>query len=278
MARSVKEIQEEIIRYKNTVPELKRLNSRSATAIWRMWVFVVAVAHYAHELLFDLFRNEINETLNKRIQGTAEWYAQKALEYQDGSELAIVNAGSQLGYSPVQESLRLVTRASYREERDNNGRLILKLAKGGVEDLQKLSGVELLRIEKYFEKIKFAGTNLALSSLDPDILVPRVTVFHNGILSNESVYDNVRQAVEKFIQTIPFDGVFYVTKFIDAIQAVAHVTDVQVQSIVIRSFADINSPVSETVVRKKVLESGYLKPSPLTGERLKETIKIEIER
>lgn len=277
MARSVKEIQEEIIRYKNTLPELRRLNSRSATAIWRLWVFITAVAHYAHELYFDLFKSEINDTLNRRIQGTAEWYAQKALEYQEGSELTVLNGGTQLGYDPVQESLRIVTRAAYREERENNGRLVLKLAKGGVNDLQKLDGAEILRIAKYFEKIKFAGTNLAISSLDPDIIIPRITVYHDGVLSNETMFDRVREGIEGFIQGIPFDGVFYVTRFVDAIQAVDHVTDVLVESITIRSFADVTSPVEEVVERRKVLESGYLKPSQVAGETLRDVVKIEIE-
>jgi hypothetical protein len=278
MARSVREIQEEIIRYKNTLPELRRLNSRSATAIWRLWVFIMAVAHYAHELYFDLFRDEINETLNKRIQGTAPWYAQKALEFQDGSELQLIAGGTQLGYDPVQPSLRLVTRAAYREERDNNGRLVLKLAKGGVDDLQKLDGVEMLRIDKYFEKIKFAGTNLAISSLDPDIIIPRMTVFHDGILDNETVFENVKKAIEEFIATLPFDGIFYVIKFVDYLQKVDHITDVQIASITIRSFIDVLNPVEEVVERKKVLDSGYLKPSSQAGETLMDVIKIEIER
>jgi hypothetical protein len=277
MARSVSEIQAEIIRYKDSVPELKALSSRSATAVWRLWVFIMAVAHYAHELYFDLFRDEINETLNKRIQGTAEWYAQKAIEYQEGADLKVISGGTQLGYEPVQVSQRIVTRAAYREEPET-GRLVLKLAQGDVDNLSKLDGTQVLRINKYFERIKFAGTNLAISSLDPDLLIPNMTVYHDGILGSTDIFSQVQLAIEEFIQNIPFDAVFYVTKFVDAIQQVEHVTDVKINSITIRSFEDINNPLEEVVVRKKILDSGYLKASPEIGERLSDVVVIEIEQ
>ena len=278
MARSIKEIQNSIISYKESRPELNKLNSRSVTAIWRLWTFIVAVAIYTHEVLFDFHKEEVEELLDQRIQGTATWYAQKALEFQDGSDLVIINNGTQLGYDPVDASKRVVTRAAYNEVDTASGRtLILKLAKGDVEELQKLDGVEVVRLNKYFERIKFAGTRISISSLDPDLLLPTATVYHDGVFSNDVIRDRVIKAIEEYMINLPFDGTFYKQKFEDAILDVDNVVDIDVNDITIRSFVDILNPVDTTVDRKLILESGYLKESSIQGETFQDLITIDIE-
>ena len=274
MARTLEQIQEDIIATKNAVPTLAKLNSRSSTAIWRLWIFVFAVAVYTHELLFDFFKEEINDTLDKRIQGTSEWYAQKALEYQDGDDLVLINNGTQLGYNPVVLDNRIVTRAAYR---DNDGALILKLAKGDVNNLEKLSATELQRVNKYFERIKFAGTPINLSSLDPDLLMPEMAVYHDGVLSNEDIFANVKAGIEAYMLSLPVDGIFYLQRFVDAIQAIDHVVDVDIEAVNIKSFADILNPVTTLVDRKVILESGYLKLSTEVGETLDDLMTVDVE-
>lgn len=278
MARSIKEIQDDIISYKDSRPELEKLNSKSSTAIWRLWTFVMAVAIYAHEVIFDRFQDEINTLLDQRIQGTAPWYAQKALEYQDGSELVIINDGTQLGYDPVIESDRIVTRAAYIEQDTAEGRtLYLKLAKGDVENLEKLEGVEVIRINKYFERIKFAGTRILISSLNPDLLIPQMTVYHDGVYDDTTILNRVIDAINDYMINLPFDGIFYVQKFEDAVLNVDNVVDLEVNQVTIRSFLVENSPVDTVVSRKLVLESGYLKGSSTQGEAFEDVITIAVE-
>ncbi|MEM6734469.1 MAG: hypothetical protein AAF620_00225 [Bacteroidota bacterium] len=278
MARSIQTIQESIIKYKDSRPELSKLNSRSSTAIWRLWTFIVAVAIYTHEVLWDFFKEEVDILLDQRIQGTAMWYSQKALEYQDGSELVVINNGTQLGYDPVIESQRLVTRAAYTESNTLQGRaLILKLAKGNVSNLQKLDGIEVVRLNKYFEQIKFAGTQIFISSLDPDLLLPKMTVYHDGVFSNETIFTKVETAINNFMVSLPFDAIFYKQKFEEAVLSVANVVDVDVNNITIRSFKDILSPVDTNVDRRVILESGYLKASTTLGETFADLITIEVD-
>lgn len=68
MARTIEEIQAEIYREKENYEELNELNSTSKTALWRLWIYIVAVAIWSLEKLFDLHRADINERI--RVQKT----------------------------------------------------------------------------------------------------------------------------------------------------------------------------------------------------------------
>lgn len=275
MGRSIDTIYNSIVEYKEGRQELDRLNSRSKTSVWRLWAFIMSVVIYTHELYFDLFKEEVEETLNTRIQGTASWYAQKALEYQINSDLSVIS-GTQLGYVNQDESLRLITRAAYTED-EEEGTLVLKLAKGDTSNLEKLTGVEIIGVKKYFEQLKFAGTKLLISSLDPDVIMPDIEIYHDGIFSESIIRERIVLAIEAYMQNLPFDAVFYLQKFVDILQAVNNVVDVKINSITIRSFENIVTPVDVVVDRKTTLVSGYLRESDDEDYNFDSLISISVE-
>jgi len=270
MAREVTEIYNDIIESKNSRSDLSDLNSNSNVAIYKLWAFICAVAIFSHEVLWDLLQVNIDNTLDSRINGTSEWYSLKALEYQDGDELKRLNNGLSLGYDPVNPQNRVVTRAAYS---DNNGVLDLKLATGEPESLSKLDPVVELRVVEYFEKIKFAGTQINIISIRPDeIVLDDVTVYHDGTRSDDDIATDVSNAIDDYLVNLPFDGVFYIQSFIDAIQVVNNVVDVYVAQIFRDSYlSDENIPVREIVQRKTELDAGYAIIEDISK------LKVEIE-
>ena len=261
MARSVSEIYDAIIDSKNQREELSDLNSTSQVAIYKLWAFIVSVSTYTHELLWDLFKEDIENTLVSRINGTNEWYSQQALEYQDGDELLLLDDGTRLGYEPVIGENRIITRAAYFEDLVNaKGRLNLKLAKGDVGSLSELSTEERGRVEQYFERIKFAGTNINIISIQPDeIQLEDVTIFHDGVKTDSEIQTNVEAAINNYLENLPFNGIFYIESFRDAIQSLDNIVDVYIEENGIKRTSYITGAKVEDidVVRRAVLDAGY---------------------
>lgn len=80
MARTVTEIQQEIISYKNELEELGDLNNTSKSSIWRLWTYITASAIWTHEKIVE--RN----TLITRPH-TLNWYREQALNFMYGYNL-----------------------------------------------------------------------------------------------------------------------------------------------------------------------------------------------
>lgn len=274
MARDITVIYDSIIDYKKSRGELNELNSTSQTAIYKLWAYISAVAIYTHELLFDLFRDEINAILDSRINGNNDWYVGKALEYQDGDELQLLEDGTRLGYSSVIENNRIITRCAYFEDLVGaKGRLNLKIAKGEPDSLEKVSAEERGRITNYFEKIKFSGTNINLISIKADdIVLTDITIYHDGVRTNDNIRSDIEDAMNDFLVNLSFDGVFYVEAFRDSLQLVTNVVDVYIVELGrITYINDENNVVVDTISRKVTLDAGHAKIADFAP------LKVEIE-
>ena len=87
MARTIQEIQEEILNIKQSETVLDDLNSTSKVAIWRLWVYITAFVIHTLELIFDTHKSEVSQALKQLKPHTARWYRNKALAFQYGFDL-----------------------------------------------------------------------------------------------------------------------------------------------------------------------------------------------
>lgn len=237
MARSLTEIQNEIIADVNT--ELPDLSSSSQTALWRLWTFVVASAIYLHEVLWDLFKEELEEIAAEAKVGTAEWLQSKALVFQysptEPQVLEVVDFVPR--YVTIDEGLRIIDVASVKQQ--TNRRVVVKVAKDdGSSGLIALDAMELSAFRSYIRAIQFAGTSVDVQSANADKLYIEMTVYYDGQFVQSVVSTNVKSAINNYIQNLEFDGLVYVNKFIDAIQAVDGVKDLKIDLLRARTDAD----------------------------------------
>jgi hypothetical protein len=261
MARDISVIYDSIIDYKNSRDELSELNSNSTTAVYKLWAYIQSVAIFTHELLWDLFKIEVEEIVSNRINGTSDWYVQKAFEYQHGDSVQIINNGTALGYDPIIAENQIITRCAYYEDLIGaKGRLNLKIAKGASGSLEKLNAEELGGAGQYFERIKFAGTAMNLISIKADdIQLTDITAYHDGSRSDAAMRADLDAAMDDFMENLPFDGQFYVEKFRDRLQLVDNVTDIYIVELKQVDYVggDASPSTPTTIVRKTTLEAGY---------------------
>lgn len=272
MSRTLTEIYNEAVETRNKYLELTELTNDSKMSIINAFTWVTAAAIYSFETLLDVFTTDIAKTFTQRINGTSAYYANAMLKWQYGDDLIINDEGTAFHYATEDTTKRLITHVSYQEyynEEFKDNILILKVATGEGSSLSQLSDEELIAARAYLNQIKFAGVKCNVVSRRGDVLVPRVTVYYDGAITKEELYDNIDTALIDSIVNMKFDSLIYSQKIIDAIQKVEHVTDVHIdheasveQGIFIAQYNDNNElgPLTK-IERKCYLASGYAKQS-----------------
>lgn len=229
MSRTLNAIYKEAVAERNKRLELTEFSSDSKLSILNGITWVVAAVIYSFETILDVFAYDISETINKRINGTPDYYARALLQYQKGDELTVREDGLAFGYASVDESKQIITQVSYEESTDDvnlDSKLVLKVATGDKGNLSAIPADELVQIRTYLNRIKFAGTRIEVTSLPGDVLVPRLSVYWDGAISEAEVYDNIEASLNEYMMNIDFNAGIYVSKVIAAIRSAEHVTDV----------------------------------------------------
>lgn len=293
MSRTIKEIYNEAIAERNRRLELTEFASDSKMSVMNGILWVVAAVIYSFESLLDVFAVDISEAINGRINGTPAYYANALLQYQQGDELTVREDGLAFGYANIDETKRIVTQVSYMESTDDrnlDSKLILKVATGAKGSLSAIPPKELAPINAYINKLKFAGTRVEVISTKGDVLIPRLTVFHDGAIPESEVYDSIEEQLNAYMMDIDFDAAVYVSRLTDAIRRAKHVTDVHIdghavpeQGVFIASHdTDGHIQPPQRIARMAYTASGYLKESSGKDEEdglpnFREAIILKIE-
>ena len=249
MARTIQEIQTAILAEKAKHSVLNSLNSPSATAIWQLWVYVTAVCVYEFEKLLDLYKAEIEQKNRNAIVGRASWYAAKALEFQYGDSLVVVDGV--VRYATLDPSKQIVKRAACK----GGANSILKVATlNGSGGVMPLDNSQLAAFTDYVSNFMFAGTNLVILSQATDLLRLTLEVYYDPLLAVDTVKANCIVAIENYLANLDFNGILKVSALEDAIQAVAGVKDVFIQTIEAKENAGVYAPV----VRAYQTVAGYI--------------------
>lgn len=300
MARSLTQIYNEANAYKSQYLELTEWKNNSKMSILDAFTWVTSSCIWAFENIIDVFKIDLAKDLQNRINGTPSYYANALLKYQSGDSLVMNEDGTSFSYSAIDETKRIIKKVSYSEYHEEgfyDKKLVLKIATGEPGAYEKINDEELLAIRDYFRQIAFAGTHATIVSRNGDILIPKVTVYYDGAVTEDEVYGNIEKALNNFITNINFDGAVYVQKILDTIQQVEHVVDVHInkdlpdsQGIFVAQYDDDNNLIvtdeggyEQYVERYFIPNSGFVKQSSGSGveEGLltwRESIVLTVER
>lgn len=286
MARTIAEIYQEIADYKDTQAPLQSLaptqdneqqllaavSSTSKVAIWRLWAYITAVAIYTHEVLWDIFKQEIKDRAAAMQTGTARWYRDMVLVWQYGDTLIYQSATGRYMYPIVTTENRLVSQAAVTE--DVTGVVRIKVAKEDGGMLTALDADEIQSLTAYVKKIRFAGTLVAIVSGNGDILRVQGKVYFDAIRVQADVKTEVEAVINEYVGKLPFNGRFSIITLIDRIQSVAGVNDVVLSSV--RSKIGDTAPY-QNIERVHVPSFGYYRLDDSTDNTLGDTIQYIAE-
>ncbi len=263
MARTINEIQAAIAATRAANSDLDGLNSPSATAIYRLIEYVMAVCQWAHETIWDRFRADVDAVIARAPVGTPAWFADQLLLFQEGDPLAVLPSG-RLGYAPGSTGAKIVTRATAKENAQT-GRLFLKVATDGAAPgtLAPLTPEQLVQVQGYVSQFKPAGVRTEVVSRAADKLRMHAEIFYDPLLPVAAVKAAVIASISSYLARLDFDGQVYVARLEDAIQAVAGVKDLKIVSVLVRVGA-----VDTAVDRVYETQAGYVEPEDAPGYTL----------
>lgn len=232
MARTIQQIFDSIEAEKNASSALSDLTSPSQTAIWRVWAFIVAAAIWAHETLWDMFWTEVQTVMNRNVVGTLPWYREKALQFQYNPSqpyFIVFDEENRPVYDIIAPADRIITHAAAVES--FNSIVIVKAAKSVSGVPVPLTSLELQSFKDYMFSMKFAGTRLKCISTDPDKISVFANIYYDPIAPFNAVSIAVEEALNLYLNTLPFNGIVYVEKVQNAIQSVKGVVSVEIVSV-----------------------------------------------
>jgi hypothetical protein len=225
MARTIQEIQELIYQAKAQEPALNELNSTSKVAIWRLWVYIIAVAIWSLEKLFDLHRADIDKRLAELKPHTARWYRSKALAFQYGFDLLPdSDKFNNTGHTEEQIEASKIVKYSAVVESPNEGRLIVKIAGEQGEQLQPITDAQKQAFAAYLQEIKDAGVRLSVVNYQPDILHLQMKIVYDPLVldsNGQSIIHAtkpVEEAIKSYLKRLPFNGELVLAHLIDELQ------------------------------------------------------------
>jgi hypothetical protein len=247
-------------------PQLSGLANGSFTSRYGLLFYVVAVAHWIHETFFDVHRTETERLINTAPVATAAWYAKKAREFQFGDVLYEVDGV--LTYPIIDPAKRIVTQAAYKED---GSKLFLKVAKAGAQPdtLQPLAPNELAQFGGYIDRLRFAGTDIEIVSLNADRLRPYLKVYYQGVYELTEFRTRLVAAIKDYLKNLPFDGTVQTIRLIDAMQRVEGFDDAEVLQL--QAWSGL---VSESFTRTYETKAGYIEAETAAGFTLEDTLQL----
>lgn len=226
MARTVAEIQAEIIAYKEAQADLAGLTSTSHRAIWILWTFVVASAIAIFEQLQDLYLATVEAVVARSAGASFLWVQDKFFKFQysatDPQVIQLIDTVPQ--YPVVNEALRIITACSVTSSVSNE--VNIKVAKE--DPYTALSGPELSAAQSMIDTIGVAGIIYNVISLAADKIYINANVYYKGQYSSV-IEDLVITALNNYLQTlskINFNGEIKMSDLEGVIRVVEGVNDV----------------------------------------------------
>ena len=265
MSRTIQEIQTLILQAKAQEPALNELNSTSKVAIWRLWVYIIAVAIWSLEKLFDQHRADIDKRLAELKPHTARWYRSKALAFQYGFDL-LPDSDKFNNQGHTEEAIEASKIVKYSAviESKNEGRLIVKIAGEQGEQLQPITDAQKQAFEAYLQEIKDAGVRLSVVNYQPDVLHLQMKIIYDPLVldsNGQSILHAtkpVEDTVKSYLKRLPFNGELVLAHLIDALQ---QAEGVKIPHLVLAQSKNITSGGSygafETIEISKIPTAGY---------------------
>jgi hypothetical protein len=231
MARTINDIQQSILDKKSELTELSalevltnnekaslsNLTSTSKVAVWRLFIYIIAVAIWVLESLFDIFKAEIEAKVKDNRPHTADWYKTKALAFQYGD--ALIDDDE---YAVIDTAKQIVKQVAIVE---GDRKLVIKVATLQGNELVKLPDINQVNaFSSYMDKVKDAGTLMEIINEDADKLKIVMDFHYNALLlkNDGTTIDTnvnvVQKAINDYLQSIDFNGEFEINRMVDYLQ------------------------------------------------------------
>lgn len=280
MARSVEQIQQQIIEDKESRPELDAMNSTSKRAIWRLLTNVFATAMAYLEQLMDTMTAAIDLKISRAAPSTPAWIQDRVFEFQydplNPQYIQLIDTVPQ--YVTVNPSLRIITRCSVTTNLNNV--VQVKVAKGAPP--AALDSTELASLQGYLNDIGTGGITYSAISQSADRLYIDADVYFKGDFG-AVIRPNVIAAINNYLAVFSeeqFNGSLLMSEISRVIKSVQGVVDVVLRDVRARAsdvaFADATYLVqnNQVIARLWPTVAGYIVEEDTASQTFEDSLNF----
>lgn len=231
MARTINEIQQQMLDKKSTTSELSALEvlttveknsiedltSTSKVAVWRLFIYIISYAIFTFENILDVFKDLIEKLIKENTPHNEFWYKSKAYKFQYGDNLIDNDE-----YAVIDESKQIIKQVAIVE---GDRKIIIKVATLDGDQLVKIDDINKINaFSEFMNKIKDAGTVLEIINEDADKLRVQLEFYYDALVIDADGKEIntgvavVELAIKQYLNSIEFNGEFDVNKMNDYIQ------------------------------------------------------------
>lgn len=205
----------------------------SKVSLEGIFFYIVATAIWALEKLFDLHKDEVDETLKTLMPHTARWYRIKALAFQYGFDLFDdTDEFDNTGYTYEEVEASKIIKYSAVIESEYDSRLIVKIAtESNYGELAPVATEQFAAFIGYMAEVKDAGVRVTVINYLPDRLKLSLRIVRdplvldaNGMHIINANYP-INEAIHAFMKELPFNGKLSLQSLVDKLQAAEGVVD-----------------------------------------------------
>lgn len=262
MARTTQEILNSLLQEKQQIKALEVLSSNSATAIWRLLLYVVAFGIHALEVLWDQYKKEVDAEIDAMLPHRAKWYHDKVLLFmKDTTLIADTDKYDISGMSEDEiAAARIVKHVAVTEAKDTS-RLIIKVAGEDSGKRVPLGTAEEVQLQAYVQEIKDAGVLFDIVNIQPDIFECELDIYYNPMKNPNTIQYDCEQAIRGYISNLPFNGEYSNMAMVDVVQQVDGVRIVRCKNA--RSASSLNNTFAD-IDAFIIPVAGYFEAKTLT--------------
>lgn len=191
---------------------LNDLTSSSKVAIWRLMLWVVAVAIWIHEGLWDVFKGEVDEILAANVSHNLRWYQEESLKFQFGDQLVWNSEHYQYEYTEINSDKQIIAHAATEE---SNGLVKVKVARLVNNELKQLDAVQEEAFTAFWAQYKDAGVMMSIVNAPADLLKLQYEIYYDatvlnadGSLINDSSVFPIEEAINSYLNELDFNASF----------------------------------------------------------------------
>lgn len=183
--------------------------------------YIFAVAAWALESMFETFRSEVNANIEAMIPHRPKWYRDKVLAFMKGRTL-IPDTDDYDTTDMTDEEIaaaRVVKHAVADESKDAS-LLTIKVAGEQGGQRSPLDEETQIQLEAYIAEIKDAGVHTALVNVAPDRFNCELDIYFDPMLTASAVENDCREAIQNYIENLPFNGEYTNMALVDRLQEI----------------------------------------------------------
>lgn len=195
----------------------------SRVSIENLLLYIVAAAVWTHEKIFLTHRREVEEIIDTLKPHTLRWYVEKVKQFRSGQSL--IDGTDQYYDTDLTadyiEQLQVVKFAAAAED---NATVYIKVATTGDEPRQPLDPQQCQALAAYIAQVKDAGVRVEIINEQACQLRLSLVIYYDPLLLNNDgqhltngTYP-VRQAINDYIENLPFNSEYSNTALTDALQ------------------------------------------------------------